>query len=195
MESTGSSSGSSREFVQYGVKIIEQIVASTEIDAMVRLVNAWISKGSNFSLASSIVGVCVSSAADFCRQCKTHNAPIEHLSAILIRNTRLRFSYTANSTTEDYSAQLRGEYTRWETLGFFFTAVCRAAVDIVSLPGVYELETRRRELRAIASGLADRCLELSLALDCLNDVQLILQYENWIVHSHVDGDQSEFRLD
>jgi hypothetical protein len=28
----------------------------------------------------------------------------------------------------------------------------------------------------------------------LNDLQLIVQYENFIVHSYVDGDQSEFHL-
>jgi hypothetical protein len=38
---------------------------------------------------------------------------------------------------------------------------------------------------------SDRCLELSISLDCLNDLQLVLQYENFISHSNVDGDESK----
>ena len=45
--------------------------------------------------------------------------------------------------------------------------------------------------------LSDRCLEMCLSLDCLNDMQLLLQYENWIIHTFLDGDQSKqtFRSD
>ncbi|KAJ5103640.1 hypothetical protein N7532_004169 [Penicillium argentinense] len=39
-------------------------------------------------------------------------------------------------------------------------------------------------------GIFFAAIKISLSLDCLNDLQLILQYENFIVHSYVDGDQS-----
>lgn len=37
----------------------------------------------------------------------------------------------------------------------------------------------------------DRCVDIALSLDCLNDLQLLLQYKNWISHVFIDGDQSE----
>ncbi|KAF4900256.1 hypothetical protein CGCF415_v010169 [Colletotrichum fructicola] len=37
---------------------------------------------------------------------------------------------------------------------------------------------------------ADSCVDICLSLDCLNDLHLVLQYENYIIHSLIDGDQS-----
>ncbi|KAL3417430.1 hypothetical protein PVAG01_11430 [Phlyctema vagabunda] len=37
---------------------------------------------------------------------------------------------------------------------------------------------------------SDSCIEIAISLDCLNDLQLFLQYENFILHSFVEGDQS-----
>ncbi|KAJ4304884.1 hypothetical protein N0V90_000412 [Kalmusia sp. IMI 367209] len=48
----------------------------------------------------------------------------------------------------------------------------------------------RRNLQKVAVRFSDRCLDISLSLDRLNDLQLLLQYENWISHSCLDGDQS-----
>ncbi|KAL3429967.1 hypothetical protein BDV09DRAFT_189681 [Aspergillus tetrazonus] len=42
----------------------------------------------------------------------------------------------------------------------------------------------------LCTRVADSALEIALSLDCLNDLQLFLQYENWIVHTNVYGDHS-----
>ncbi|RBR20112.1 uncharacterized protein FIESC28_05391 [Fusarium coffeatum] len=56
--------------------------------------------------------------------------------------------------------------------------------------GPFPTEAQRRHIRRLTMHFADRCLDICLSLDCLNDLQLILQYENFILHSLVDGDQS-----
>ncbi|KAF4969339.1 hypothetical protein FSARC_3414 [Fusarium sarcochroum] len=47
-----------------------------------------------------------------------------------------------------------------------------------------------RGLSRLAMQFSDAFLEIAVSLDCLNDLQLLLQYENFILHSMVDGDQS-----
>jgi hypothetical protein len=69
--------------------------------------------------------------------------------------------------------------------------VSRATIDIPFFPLLYNTEEQQYNLRRLATKLSDFALEISLSLDCLNDLQLMVQYENFIVHSYVDGDQSE----
>lgn len=82
---------------------------------------------------------------------------------------------------------------RWETLAIFLSAVVRATMDIQFFPSLYTTEEKKYSLRKLCTRLADYALEITISLDCLNDLQVCLQYENFIVHSHVDGDHSTFR--
>jgi hypothetical protein len=86
---------------------------------------------------------------------------------------------------------MSGKNLRWESLGIFLTAASRAALDISSFAPLYNSDERRRSLIKALLYIGDCCLETCIALDCLNDLQLVLQYENLIVHSQVDGDQSK----
>jgi hypothetical protein len=72
--------------------------------------------------------------------------------------------------------------------------VSRATIDIPFFPLLYNTEEQQYTLKRLATKLSDFSLEISLSLDCLNDLQLMVQYENFIVHSYVDGDQSEFQF-
>ncbi|RFU75129.1 fungal specific transcription factor domain-containing [Trichoderma arundinaceum] len=72
----------------------------------------------------------------------------------------------------------------------FLAAACRAALDTSSFAPLYNSDEGRRGLIKALMYIGDCCLEICIALDCLNDLQLVLQYENLIVHSQVDGDQS-----
>lgn len=76
-------------------------------------------------------------------------------------------------------------------LGYFFSAVTRATIDIPFFPSLYTIEKEQYSLRRLTTKLSDCALEICLSLDCLNDLQLFFQYENFIVHSYMDGDQSE----
>ena len=79
---------------------------------------------------------------------------------------------------------------RWETLGLFFAAVSRATADVKRFGALYVSEEERRSVQRLALHYSDRCVDISLSLDSLNDLQLLLQYENWIAHAFIDGDQS-----
>jgi len=80
---------------------------------------------------------------------------------------------------------------RWETLGLFFSAVSRATVDINSFNGLFVNEQQRISVQRFTMRCSGNCIDIATSLDCLNDLQLVLQYETTTVHSFVDGDQSK----
>lgn len=110
------------------------------------------------------------------------------ISRNLFLHTSRPLKVNATTTIEEFSAQFKERQSRWETLGLFFTAASRAATEMWSS---FDSEKERRDFQRLGMNLSDLCLDIALSLDCLNDLQLVLQYENWILHSFVDGDQSE----
>lgn len=108
----------------------------------------------------------------------------------LLENSNRPFETTTESTLQMFIGQFCGNKSRLETLGLFLAAVSRATVDISFFPPLYTTEDSRFALQSITTRLNDRLVELCLSLDRLNDLQLILQFEHFVVHSNVSGDQS-----
>lgn len=80
-------------------------------------------------------------------------------------------------------------------MGIFFTAPGRASLNVVNFTSLFKYPGQRRDLAKTLTYIGDCCLEICLSLDCLNDRQVMLQYENFILHSQVHGDQSQCRID
>lgn len=112
------------------------------------------------------------------------------VSRTLFLNSYSPLNTATTGSIEEFSERFCHANARWETLGLFFTAASRAAIDLASFESLYTTDQQRRNFQKLALHYADRCLDISLSLDCLNDLQLLLQYENFINHSFVDGDQS-----
>ncbi|KAJ6447003.1 hypothetical protein O9K51_01778 [Purpureocillium lavendulum] len=64
-------------------------------------------------------------------------------------------------------------------------------MDVPYFPFLYTTDSTKRDFRTILMQLISCALDICLSLDCLNDVQLIFQYENFIIHSFMNGDQSD----
>lgn len=177
-----------------------------DVSKITPLVRSWIARGANLPLAGPFVIHCLESVEQW-RQLLgsvSDNAmPRENLRTStsnaayvknLVANTQKVIITRQDMGTEEYLAQMLGENLRWEILGLFFTAAARATYDTAYFPTLYTTHEERRELMKALTSLGDCCLEICLELDFLNDLQLILQYENFIVHSQVDGDQSKLHL-
>lgn len=171
-----------------------------DISKLRDLVCSWIQTGVNLPLA----GPFVASYADALYNCpwRLRTALLrpgsnEHVEALsqrarfLSRNTCKAIVLSRDSTFDEYIAQMVGDNLRWETMGIFFTAAGRATLDTVQFPTLFASSDQQMALAKTLTYIGDCCLEICLALDCLNDLQAILQYENFILHSQVHGDQSK----
>ncbi|KAI9926297.1 hypothetical protein MW887_004061 [Aspergillus wentii] len=168
---------------------LRHLLSTFPLDELTNLVSFWNAKGVNLALAEPFVKPCMDTMAGLLSTLSDENWHLIYARRWLQNSARpLRFSQT--STIDSFAAQFIHRNARWETVGIFFSAVSRATMDVPFFPPLYSSEKQQYALRRLATKLSDQALEISLSLDCLNDLQLMLQYENFIVHSHVDGDQS-----
>ena len=178
-------------FVDQTARTLERLLADFNSASLEGLVKFWLAKGVNLALAGPVVERCMESATQLWAapsQDRSH-----HMAMIrrLLQQSARPLTATKTSTLSDYANQFCGPGVRCETIGIFLSAVIRASIDVPFFPPLYTTETERRRFRRIATALSSCVLELCLALDCLNDLQLIFQYEHWIVLSYVYGDQSK----
>lgn len=184
-------------------KTLNQLII-VDIPKLHHLVFAWLGKKVNLPLAEPFVSCSADATLDLGNLLSSTSATVavrsgggqlsstwfsQHAS-LLLKNTRDPINLERDMTVNAFLSQMLGNNLRWETLGIFFTAATRAAIDTVFFPSLYNNDQERENLIKTLTSMGDWCLETCLSLDCLNDLQLILQYENFIVHSQVDGEQS-----
>lgn len=167
----------------YDVKAFADIVLCKE------LIHSWMCQGNTLPAAGIFVNACTASIVElFTDGIQTAVSIANHLNL----QNRVQLAIEPDLSFSAFCGQFNGVATRWETLGIFLLAACRAAIDTTRFDGLFISSHAKREFLRTSLRLSDRCLETALSNDCLNDVQLLLQYENWIAHSMVDGDQSTF---
>lgn len=174
-----------------GAEFILDLHRGSMIRPLVQLFEVWATKGTNLALAGPFTAPCAATVTHILSQCDGNQATALEISRTLFINSRRPISFNRGTLFDEYCGNFCGRNARWESLGIFFTAACRASVDLAYAEPLYGSEQQRRKIQKLSLLYSDRCLDLCLPLDCMNDVQLFLQYENFISHSQVDGDQSE----
>ncbi|KUJ09037.1 uncharacterized protein LY89DRAFT_318376 [Mollisia scopiformis] len=170
---------------------LEGFLDQFRIASLADLVKFWLAKGVNLALAEPIVLQCTEGAEQFLAiRRSTGSNTYSSLVQDLLKSSAKPLVFGKTSTLSDYTHQFCGENMRLETLGIFLIAVIRASIDIPFFPPLYATEAERHHLRQLGTAIISCTLELCLSLDCLNDLQLIFQYEHWILMSYVYGDQS-----
>lgn len=175
--------------IQQGADTLRQLLSAFPLKGVIELVSFWLAKGVNLALTGPFVAQCTESMHHLLACMSDGNWHLAYARQLL-QNSARPLEFDQSSTLDAFSAQFLHQNTRWETLGLFFSAVSRATLDVSFFPSLYSTEKGQYSLRRMAMKLCDYILDICLSLDCLNDLQLLFQYENFIVHSHVDGDQS-----
>jgi hypothetical protein len=170
---------------------LEVLFEEFRFASLIALVKFWLAKGVNLALAEPIVLQCTESAEQFLApQRSTGSNYYNSLVQDLLKNSARPLTFVKTSTLLEYTNQFCGRHIRLETLGIFLVTIIRASIDIPFFPPLYATEAERDRLGQLGTTLTDCALELCLSIDCLNDLQLIFQYEHWIVNSYVHGDHS-----
>ena len=174
-----------------GANLIDEIRSFAHISSCRKLVEAWMAKGVNLALAGSFTASCAEASEYIINSVTEGIQDVTEVSRNLCASSCRPLITDATTTIEDFCTNFCQINTRWETLGLFFATVSRATTDLNFFEGLYETEQQRQNFRRLAMYYSNRCLDTALTFDCLNDLQLTLQYENVIAHSYVDGDQSQ----
>ncbi|CAG9982671.1 unnamed protein product [Clonostachys byssicola] len=179
-----------KNLVGVGAQLLNDLTCLPNLWSYFELVQGWVAKGANLGLAEPLTGLCVRNTRAVLSTVLDKPETAASISRRLFVQSSLPMSTDPTSTLEDFCSRFDEPRARWETIGLFFTAACRAATDSAFVVGVYDTEQDRQNMQGTAMRFSDRCLEVSLFLDRLGDFQLFLQYENFICHSQIDGDQS-----
>ncbi|KAH7084001.1 hypothetical protein FB567DRAFT_96175 [Paraphoma chrysanthemicola] len=179
--------------IKTGGDLISRIQSSPRLHAWISLVESWLGEGINLPVAEPFTSSCAQAALRKLQGSDRDptSRRAADISTELFVQSCMPITMTFAATVDDFREHFCApNCVRWETLGIFFAAVSRATIDVTSQKDLYESESERKALQHVAMDHSDACLDIALSLDCLNDLQLVLQYENFILHSLVDGDQS-----
>ena len=177
-----------------GARLVEQFVRALPMESCTALVEAWLEKGTNLALAAPFTRSCLAMVKSiFSARREFGISEAISVSSSLLQGTCTPVKLTGAASRDDITELFSREQPRWEALCLFCTAVARAASDSPHQLRFVGSEADRKILQEQGMELSDRCLDLIISLDCMNDLQAVLQYENFIAHSHVHGDQSKFQ--
>lgn len=171
-----------------GSALLDSLRSTLRPSSCANLLKAWSWKGTNLALAGDLLRPCIDTVV----RVLSSQCPSIDVSQKLLTNSLVALKADSTYDVSRYRSQFVNDNIRWESLGLFLVAISRAATDLDEYGELYRTQPDRRKWQTTALELSDQCLEICLSLDCLNDLQLLLQYENWIAHSMVDGDQSRF---
>jgi hypothetical protein len=179
------------ENVDISAKFLERFYQSIPVSSSIDLVRAWLTTGTNLALAGLFTEHCTQSMQYLYDEYFNSHRDAAQLSRRLFVQSCHALAVDSTTTMESFCRNFCQQNARWETLGLFFAAATRSTLELPIFSPLYDSEQQRRRYQRIFMQYSDRCLDLALSLDNLNDLLLMLQYENWICHSFIDGDQSE----
>lgn len=174
------------------ISILKQTLALGRPSSLSSLVECWMWRGTNLCLAEPFVSACLKQVFGLIEGLYNDRYdPAISAESLLASSSKIP-NFESASSLDGFCDELIKGHLRLDTLGYVLIAIARASIDTVYYTPCYTTEEERRQLQRQAMAASDACLECCISLDCLNDLLLILQYEIWILHSHVDGDQSKF---
>lgn len=176
--------------VSFGAQLLDKIDRCVPIQLHVTLVEAWLAMGVNMMLAGPFTKSCIQAVKEVFENFSSNANEAVSRSKSLSINSCQQLATSQLRTFEEACAAFCFPNIRWETIGLFFTAVSRATIDLTEFQPLYDTKQKRQNTQRLAMRFADDCLNVALSLDNMNDLLLILQHENFVNHSHVDGDQS-----
>ncbi|RAH82460.1 hypothetical protein BO86DRAFT_83332 [Aspergillus japonicus CBS 114.51] len=166
------------------------LLAHAPLQSMKDLVKLWLSSGASLALGGAWLVAAIDSIDLALTSISTNANWHRQYAELLLSNSAQSLHSDSFMTFAEFCAQFTEHNIRWETLGLFALAVIRASYDVSYFAPLYSKDNGPYDLRKRCFRVANCALEIALSLDQLNDLQLVLQYENLIVHSYIAGDQS-----
>ncbi|PNS15967.1 hypothetical protein CAC42_4368 [Sphaceloma murrayae] len=180
----------SQDQIAYGARILERLRTSLPSSASTSLLDAWTRRGNNLALIEPFSFRCYEATIVLTKQLEGYRDQTVDISKDLFRQSCSPLQISVTTSIEAFADQITASSLRWEAVGFYLVAITRAAGDFATIDGLYETDQQRSAFQKSIMHLSDSLLDMCLSLDCLNDLQLMLQYENFVLHSVTDGDQS-----
>lgn len=138
--------------IRHGARLIEHIRDALQIQLCLKLIQTWMDRGVNLALANPLTEACAHGTAR--KLAPSSQEPKDHhvtISKQLFSSSIRPLEVDEQVTLKDFQDRLaQPKHARWETLAFFFTAVSRATMDVVTFEPLYSTSQERLSLRRLA---------------------------------------------
>lgn len=175
------------------VNFLDEVTSELDSTAARSLVSRWADGGAALALGGPFVEQCLLATQQQFLEGRCGGQSTVAIARQLSANSAKPLTVSESRSLSAFSQQLKCRGLSWEMLALSLTAVARAALDVLCFPSLYETEGQGRLFQKKLCDLADRCLEIGLGLDCINDLTLVVQYEVWMLYTMADGNQGELR--
>lgn len=173
------------------MQLLEELLKSIEVNSIKSLIDFWLARKASLNLGGLFIEVCTQTLQLLLKGKLFGTDDLAIIARNLAANSARPLNLSASSSPNDLAGQIGAANAGWESIAMALTVAGRATADIPFFPPLYTCHTEMRNYQRSLADLADKCLEIALSLDSMNEIQLICQYENFILRSVVDGDQSE----
>lgn len=171
---------------------LEKLLLNQEPNALQAIVSFWRDQGHTLQVGEGVTDACVDSVKVLIHIKSTAANTWSHdFINLLYKNSNTELAIQSTDTMSSFTSQFSAGRPRLESFGIFLNILALAVLYTPCFPPLYTSQAQRISLRDIALKLSDLCWDLCLSLNSLNILQLIFQYENFILHSPIDGPQSE----
>ncbi len=118
------------------------------------------------------------------------------LSHKVFLRTSTPYSLNTNITLREYPLSLMGENLSWEIVGIMLTAVGLSAISMheVNIDGECDSLTDWKDLAQRLLRAGDQCVAFCEQSGHLKDIGVTLILMNFILHTQVYGDASQFAV-
>ena len=160
-------------------------------------IQQWVEYSKGIALIASFMPECVASIKrdlyhPFVRA-KSGRALL-HASEMLFKNSSKPLKMPPNMAFQQYHILFTGENLRWEAIGMLFAAVGLSASTMLAADTTLDMtKTASVNQKSLASRMleaSDVCIAFCEQTGHLNDPQMWLIYENFLLMSQVVGDSS-----
>lgn len=173
------------------LQVLEEVFETIDGDSFKNLINFWLEKRIVLALGGPFVETCTQTLQQLLAGKLFDGTSLAAISQKISENSARPLEVPSTSALKDLHNECSNTNVRWETLALALIVAGRATTDISFFPPLYTCRPELRVFQQSVTDLSDKCLEIALSFDSLNDIQLICQYESFILHSVVDGDQSK----
>jgi hypothetical protein len=170
---------------------LHDLLLDREPGALQAIANFWREQGYTTVVAEEVTDVCIDSCGLLLQAKSTTSKNWSYdFIKLLYQNSNTQLPVRPSDTISDFTRQFTGERARLESFGIFLVALAKAALFVPFYPPLYTSQAQRFALRTTTIKLMDHCWALCESLNSLNILQLLLQYERFLIHNTIDGPQS-----
>ncbi|KAM5521470.1 hypothetical protein FOXYSP1_15361 [Fusarium oxysporum f. sp. phaseoli] len=158
-------------------KLVDQMQRLLSLSSCYFMLQQWPAQDANLALARIVVDKCVKTMQHLFQENPETSINNVETAKLLFAKSVSPITTDSAATLEDHASQFCQKSARWETLGLFPTAVSRAAIDMTEAQGSCKANMTCCGLSRLAMQLSDAFLDIAVSFDCLNDLQVLLQYK------------------